>query len=104
LEGWYAANSIIQHDPNMLACVGFGTVDCSQNVRFPGHRGRLEKFIQGETVQTKGSGKVWIAADCNKASNLCSYRRNNYCLSSDTHFERIWRYFKFWDTLLKRNT
>lgn len=73
IEGGYAANRIIQNDPTMVACVGFDTVDCGQCVMFPGHQGRLEKFIQGEKVQTKGSGKVWIAADCHKTSNLGSY-------------------------------
>lgn len=57
----------------MVACVGFDTVDCGQYVMFPGHQGRLEKFIQGEKVQTKGSDKVWIAAECHKTSNLGSY-------------------------------
>lgn len=49
---------ITQNHLNVLACVSFGAVHCGQNVRFPGHQGRPETFIQGVMVQTKGSGEV----------------------------------------------
>lgn len=42
--GWCAAHCITQNDLNVLACVGCGAVHCGQNVRFPGHQGRLETF------------------------------------------------------------
>lgn len=50
-QGWCAAHCIAQNDPSVLACVGFGAVHCSQNVRFPGHQGRLETLMECVMVQ-----------------------------------------------------